>query len=58
MLAENSYGEFVIMGKSDSGRILMNTLNNFALSYENYIMSRWLEDKKPHHFKNYADDKN
>ena len=58
MLAENKAGYFLLVGKSESGRTLMNALNNFAISYENYIMSRWLEDKKPHHFTNYPDDTN
>ena len=52
MLAENNTGDFLIIGKSDSGRVLVNALNNFAISYENYIMSKWLADKKPHHFTN------
>ncbi len=46
MLAENSAGDFLIVGKSESGRTLVNALNNFAISYENYLMSRWLADKK------------
>jgi len=50
MLAENSTGDFLIVGKSESGRVLVNALNNFALSYEHYLMSKWLADKKPHHF--------
>ena len=50
MLAENSNGDFLIVAKSESGRTLINALNNFALSYENYLMSKWLADKKPHHF--------
>ena len=50
MLAENSTGDFLIVAKSESGRVLVNALNNFALSYENYLMSKWLVDKKPHHF--------
>lgn len=58
LLAENKGGDFILIGKSESGRTLMNALNNFAVSYENYIMSRWLEDKKPHHFTNYPDDIN
>ena len=52
MLAENKSGDFLIVGKSESGRVLVNALNNFAISYENYIMSKWLEDKKPHDFHN------
>ncbi len=58
MLAENKSGDFLLIGKSESGRTLMNALNNFAISYENYLMSRWLEDKKPHHFTNYPNDNN
>lgn len=58
MLAENRQGDFLIVGKSESGRVLVNALNNFALSYENYIMSKWLSDKKPHHFTNRPDNKN
>ena len=50
MLAENTGGDFLIVAKSESGRTLINALNNFALSYENYLMSKWLADKKPHHF--------
>lgn len=50
MLAENSLGDFFIVGKSESGRVLVNALYNFALSYEHYIMSKWLLDKKPEDF--------
>lgn len=50
MLAENAVGDFFIVGKSESGRTLVNALYNFALSYEHYIMSRWLQDKKPKDF--------
>lgn len=45
MLAENKAGDFFIVGKSESGRVLVKALYNFALSYEHYIMKRWLEDK-------------
>ena len=50
MLAENKSGDFLIVGKSDSGRVLVNALYNFALSYEHYIMQKWLSDKKPDDF--------
>ena len=50
MLAENKAGDFFITGKSESGRVLVKALYNFALSYEHYIMSRWLQDKKPRDF--------
>lgn len=45
MLACNKSGDFLIVGKSESGRVLVNALYNFALSYEHYIMSKWLQDK-------------
>lgn len=50
MLAENKTGDFFIVGKSESGRVLVKALYNFALSYEHYIMQKWLEDKKPEDF--------
>ena len=46
MLAKNQSGDFVIVGKSESGRVLVNALYNYALSYEQYILNKWLEDKK------------
>lgn len=50
MLAENKNGDFFIVGKSESGRTLVNALYNFALSYEHYVMSKWLQDKQPEDF--------
>lgn len=50
MLAENKSGDFLIVGKSESGRVLVNALYNYALSYEHYIMSKWLGDKTPKDF--------
>ena len=46
MLAKNKSGDFVIVGKSESGRVLVNALYIYALSYEQYILNKWLEDKK------------
>lgn len=46
MLAKNKSGDFVIVGKSESGRVLVNALYNYALSYEQYILNKWLENKK------------
>ena len=50
MLADKPQGDFIIVGKSDSGRVLVNALSNYALSYENFLMSRWLANKKPQDF--------
>lgn len=51
MLAENEIDDFFIVGKSESGRVLVNALYNFALSYEHYVMQQWLNSKNPHDFK-------
>lgn len=51
MLAENSHGDFLIVAKSESGRVLVKALYNFAHSYEQYIMTKWLADKKPDDFR-------
>ncbi|MBP3923842.1 hypothetical protein J6E39_01205 [bacterium] len=50
MLAQNKPGDFLIVGKSESGRVLLNALYNYAQSYEHYILSKWLIDKKPKDF--------
>ena len=50
MLAENKAGDFFIVGKSDSGRVLVNALYNYALSYEHFILSKRLNDKLPDRF--------
>lgn len=52
MLAANKSGDFLIVGKSKSGRVLVNALYNFALSYEHYIISKWLQNKNPNDFLN------
>lgn len=51
VLAENKYGDFLITAKSESGRTLVKALYNFALSYEHYILQKWLDDKTPDDFK-------
>lgn len=45
MLAKNRSNDFLIVGKSESGRVLVNALYNYALSYEHYILNKWLTDK-------------
>lgn len=50
MLAQNGIGDFFITGTSPSGRVLVNALYNYALSYEHYVMSKWLSDKNPKDF--------
>ncbi len=43
MFAKNPQGDYLIVGKSDSGRKLIKTLINFAKSYENHLYAQWLE---------------
>lgn len=51
MFAQNEIGDYFIVGKSESGRKLVNALYNFALSYEHYIMQQWINNTKPEDFK-------
>ena len=51
MLAENKSGDFFITAKSESGRTLVKALYNFSLSYEHYVMQKWLDDKRADDFK-------
>ncbi len=52
-IAKNKAGNFLFIGNSPSGRNLMESLYNFALSFEQQKMARWLHDKKANDFKNY-----
>lgn len=49
-LAKNKVGDYLLVAKSESGRTLTNALYNFALSYEQHIMNKWIQDKKPKDF--------
>lgn len=50
-LAKNKAGDYLLVAKSESGRVLTNSLYNFALSYEQHVLKKWLQDKKPNDFK-------
>lgn len=50
-LAKNKIGDYLLVAKSESGRTLTNALYNFALSYEQHVLKKWLQDKKPQDFK-------
>lgn len=43
MYAQNENGDYLIVGKSDSGRILVSALIKFAKSYDNYNHAKWIE---------------
>ncbi len=43
LYCENKNGDYLIVGKSDSGRVLVSALIKFAKSYENYNHAKWIE---------------
>ena len=43
MYCKNNNGDYLIVGTSDSGRVLVNALIEFAKSYNNYTQAKWLE---------------
>lgn len=43
LYCENKNGDYLIIGKSDSGRVLVSALIKFAKSYENYNHAKWIE---------------
>ena len=49
--AKNECGEFLLVAKSSSGQKLTQALYNFALSYEQHLMRKWLENKNSSDFK-------
>lgn len=51
-IAKNKIGNFLFIGKSPTGRNLIKTLYNFALSFEQQKMSRWIHEQKANNFKN------
>ena len=50
-IATNKVGDCLLIAKSKSGRTLTQSLYNFALSYEHYLLNQWLLDKKATDFK-------
>lgn len=51
-LFENSSKEFLLIAKSESGRVLMNALYEFSESFERHILRKWLQDKLATDFNN------
>lgn len=47
-------GSFSFKGKSKTGRILLESLYNFALSYEQLKFTRWIHKIKASDFINYS----
>lgn len=48
----DSNGLISFKGKSKSGEILLKSLHNFALSFDQYKFSKWLHNIKASDFKN------
>ena len=48
---KNNNNKTLIIAKSDTGRTLINALYNFALSFEQYKLAKFLHDKKSSDFK-------
>lgn len=51
-IAKNKMQDTLLIGKSDSGRKLIKVLYNFALSFEQQKIARFLHDKKANDFNN------
>ena len=51
-LAKNKIGDFMLVAKSESGQTLTSALYNFALSYEQHVLTKWIQNKRPNDFKN------
>lgn len=51
-IAKNKANDYLLIAKSESGRTLTNALYNFALSYEQHVLKKWLQDKQPKDFTN------
>lgn len=49
-IAKNNNGNYLLIAKSESGRSLTSSLYNFALSFEQHVMTKWLQDKTPKDF--------
>jgi len=52
-IAKNKIGHSLFIGKSPSGRVLIDSLYKFALSFEQQKMARWVHKQKANNFKKY-----
>lgn len=51
LYCKNDNGDYTIIGKSDSGRVLVSALIKFAQSYDNYTHSKWMENIEKSYYK-------
>ncbi|MFA6990416.1 MAG: hypothetical protein WC197_10140 [Candidatus Gastranaerophilaceae bacterium] len=54
-LAKNKMGLFILVGKSETGQNLLESLYNFALSFEHHKFAKWLHYKKASDFNRSVD---
>lgn len=50
-LAKNNVGDYLLIAKSESGRVLTHALYEFALSYEQHVLTKWIQNKNASDFK-------
>jgi hypothetical protein len=50
-LLKNNGGVFLLVGKTNSGRVLIEALYEFALSYDQHKFSKFIHDLKASDFK-------
>lgn len=50
VLLKNKNGYFMLVGKSKTGKILLESLYNFALSFEQQKFTRWIHNIKASDF--------
>ncbi len=46
----NKQGFYLLIGKSNSGKVLLDALHEFALSYDNHKFSKWVHNIKASDF--------
>lgn len=49
-LAKNNFGMFILVGKTSTGKKLMESLYNFALSYDQQKFTRWIHRRNADDF--------
>jgi len=50
-ILKNKRGVFLLIGKTKSGKVLLEALNEFSLSYDQHKFSKWIHNIKASDFK-------
>ena len=51
-LCQNKLGDFFLVAKSQSGRVLTNSLYEFSKSFDRHVLRKWLHDRHATDFSN------